>query len=173
MKHTPFFLTVLLLLMAAAAGSLFLGRYPVGLSDMVRFASSILHGQSPSADPGISTLRTVFLCIRLPRILGAVLVGSALTVSGTTFQSMFLNPLVSPGILGVLSGASFGAAFAMLFFKSMLAVQISAFGFGCFAVVLSMLMARFSTGDRILMLDRKSTRLNSSHRLTSRMPSSA
>ncbi|MEM9398994.1 MAG: iron ABC transporter permease [Verrucomicrobiota bacterium] len=49
--------------------------------------------------------------IRLPRILAAVLVGASLAVSGACMQSMLRNPLADPGLLGISSGAMFGACF--------------------------------------------------------------
>jgi len=55
----------------------------------------------------------IFWKIRVPRVLLAFLAGSALAVSGMTFQSMFRNPLATPFTLGVASGASFGAAAAL------------------------------------------------------------
>ena len=47
--------------------------------------------------------------IRLPRVLTAILVGSALAVSGAALQGMFRNPLADPGLIGVSSGAALGA----------------------------------------------------------------
>ncbi len=58
----------------------------------------------------------IIIEIRLPRIIAAVLIGAAYAVSGASFQAMFINPLVSPGILGVLSGSAFGAALAISIF---------------------------------------------------------
>ena len=57
---------------------------------------------------------TVLWSMRLPRVLLAALVGAGLSVSGCVFQSMFANPLATPDTLGVASGASFGAALALL-----------------------------------------------------------
>jgi iron complex transport system permease protein len=54
--------------------------------------------------------RAVVMEIRLPRILLAALVGTALALSGTTMQSVFRNPLAEPFILGISSGAALGAA---------------------------------------------------------------
>lgn len=48
--------------------------------------------------------------LRIPRALTAFLVGSALALSGLTFQAMFCNPLATPFTLGTASGASLGAA---------------------------------------------------------------
>lgn len=52
--------------------------------------------------------------LRVPRALLGLLVGAALAVSGTLMQGLFRNPLASPYILGVASGASTGAALAIL-----------------------------------------------------------
>jgi iron complex transport system permease protein len=51
--------------------------------------------------------------IRLPRVLVGVLVGAALGVSGAVMQGVFSNPLADPGIIGVSSGAAFGAVVAI------------------------------------------------------------
>ena len=97
-------------------------------------------------------LQNILVDIRLPRILAAVLIGAALSVSGVAFQSMFINPLVSPSLLGVLSGASFGAALGMIISNNWLVVQASSFLFGFLAVLLSVGVARLYRGDRLLML---------------------
>mgnify|MGYP003350166115 CR=1 FL=1 len=52
----------------------------------------------------------VVMSIRLPRILAALLVGAALSVSGAAYQGLFRNPMVSPDLLGVSAGAALGAA---------------------------------------------------------------
>lgn len=52
--------------------------------------------------------------LRLPRIVLSVLAGSALAVCGGAYQSVFRNPLTDPYILGISSGASLGAAIAIL-----------------------------------------------------------
>ncbi len=62
---------------------------------------------------GDATAALIVLRIRLPRIALALLVGGALSISGGTMQGMFRNPLADPHILGVASGASFGATLAM------------------------------------------------------------
>ena len=51
----------------------------------------------------------MIFAIRGPRILGAMLVGAALASAGAAYQGLFRNPLVSPDILGVSSGAALGA----------------------------------------------------------------
>lgn len=62
------------------------------------------------------TVRFVVLEVRLPQLLTAVLAGAALAVSGLVMQTLFSNPLADPSLLGVNSGASLGAAVALLLF---------------------------------------------------------
>ena len=62
-----------------------------------------------------SLYQQIFLNIRLPKALTAILAGMALSVSGLMMQTLFRNPLAGPYILGVSSGASLGVAlFTML-----------------------------------------------------------
>jgi len=63
--------------------------------------------------------------VRLPRIVAAGLVGAALSYSGTSYQGVFRNPLADPFLLGVASGAGFGAAIAIVS-----PLPSSAYGFG-------------------------------------------
>ncbi|MFT5872070.1 MAG: iron complex transport system permease protein [Clostridium sp.] len=63
------------------------------------------------------TSAVILLNLRLPRILLSCLVGSALSVVGTSFQGIFKNPMADPFILGVSSGAALGATVTMLFLK--------------------------------------------------------
>jgi iron complex transport system permease protein len=71
------------------------------------------------------------------------MVGAALSVSGAVFQGIFRNPLVSPSILGVTSGASFGAMLAIfLTGSSAWAVGSSAFLWGLIAVFLAYQIGR-------------------------------
>jgi len=94
--------------------------------------------------------------IRLPRILCCAIVGAALSVSGLAMQGLFRNPMASPSVLGVSSGAAFGASLAMGFgigavFGSY-AVPVMAFIF-CFGTMfLVYLLARTSGGVSIAML---------------------
>ena len=95
---------------------------------------------------------TIFWNIRLPRILSALFIGASLSVAGATYQGMFRNPLVSPDILGVSSGASLGAAFAILNGASNWMIQLSAFAGGVVAVAASYLISRKSAHSQTLSL---------------------
>lgn len=60
-------------------------------------------------------LRHIWLHIRLPRVLLAMLVGGALALSGCVMQGLFRNPLADPGLLGISSGAALFVGLAILF----------------------------------------------------------
>lgn len=87
-------------------------------------------------------IETVIFDIRLPRVIAAILVGMSLAASGTAYQGMFRNPMVSPNILGVSAGAGFGAAFAILISLNAVGVQFFAFIFGILAVTISYFISK-------------------------------
>lgn len=85
--------------------------------------------------------------IRLPRVLLAALVGSALALAGTVFQGIFRNPLADPYLLGVASGAGFGATLVIVFaagvpFLAALGVPLAAFLAALLTVALVTALAR-------------------------------
>ena len=66
-------------------------------------------------DPGLSAgERTIVFDLRLPRLALALLVGAALAVAGVVMQAFLQNPMAAPSIIGVSSGASFGATLAVV-----------------------------------------------------------
>ncbi len=140
------------LLFFLVLASLVMGRYPISPGDMCGFFRQSIFGGAWLEPGQYQLLKNIFIDIRLPRIAAAVLIGASLSVSGASYQSMFINPLVSPGILGVLAGASFGAALGMISFDSWMAVQISTVFFGLVAVGAAIGMTMFYRGDRLLML---------------------
>ena len=71
-----------------------------------------------------STLETIILYIRLPRVILAGMVGAALSVAGATYQGLFRNPLADPYLIGVAQGAALGAVIGF-----MLPVGWGGFGF--------------------------------------------
>lgn len=77
--------------------------------------------------------------IRLPRILLALAVGGGLSVAGAVFQSILMNPLAEPFILGISSGGAFGAILSILLGLSFVFTQSFAF-LGAIAVVLLVFM---------------------------------
>lgn len=127
-----------------------LGRYPVSLEQLWLALAGFVSG----TDYGLpDPIANVLFNIRLPRIAATLLVGAALAVSGSAYQGIFRNPLVSPDILGASAGAGFGAALAILMSWSVFSVQLSAFLFGVLAVAITYgLSARMRQGDRTLVL---------------------
>lgn len=56
------------------------------------------------------TLRQIWLTIRLPRVLLALVIGGSLALAGCVMQGLFRNPLADPGLLGISSGAALAVA---------------------------------------------------------------
>ena len=75
------------------------------------------------------TTRNSVLSIRLVRVIVAVLIGVALSISGLQMQTVFRNPLAGPSVLGISSGASMGVAFVVLLSGSLGGVALSKLGF--------------------------------------------
>ncbi len=144
----PFLFFLLILTITVSLG---LGKYPVTTGDVARFLSHTLFG-FPSSPENAGLLRNLVLEIRMPRIIAAALIGAALSVSGSAFQAMFINPLVSPGLLGVLAGASFGAALGLMVSKSWFVVEFLSFAFGIIAVFLALGVARIYRANTVFML---------------------
>jgi iron complex transport system permease protein len=130
--------------------SLCIGRYPLSLSEVGHI---LLQGVQTAHGPAGDIPYGVIWDIRLPRAILGALVGGGLAVSGTAFQGLFKNPLVSSGILGVSAGAGFGAALAILLFNSVAAAYPFALGFGVLAVFLSCLIGRiYNTTPHIMLV---------------------
>ena len=85
-------------------------------------------------------IQTILIDVRLPRVLLTFLVGGSLAVAGNALQALFRNPLVCPYILGLSSGAAFGAALAMTIVW--LPIQPAAFSFAMLAVGVAYFLAR-------------------------------
>ena len=138
------------LMLAVTAGSFVCGRFAVSPQEIV----STLHTWFTGGE--LDTLQQqslgILLNLRLPRVLAALVIGGSLAISGCSYQAMFLNPLVSPGILGVLAGASFGAGLGIVFFSSWLLTQVLAFACACAAVVLSLFFAGIMRKSSLLVL---------------------
>ena len=124
-----YFAAALVLTGAAFAASLAVGRYPIDWAQLM-------------AD-GMD--RRVFLTLRLPRTCMALLAGFALGVAGSVYQAVFQNPLAAPDIIGVSSGASVGAAAAILLFGGgVVLTALLAFAGGMAAVLVVLSLAGFA-----------------------------
>ncbi|MGB4096990.1 MAG: iron ABC transporter permease [Acetomicrobium sp.] len=102
-RRNRVFIVLILTLLLTSAISLSLGSSNMSLADLV---SALLGNEE-------STNSTIIWHIRFPRIIGAVLAGWALAMSGVVLQCILHNPLASPYTLGISQGAAFGAALAI------------------------------------------------------------
>lgn len=109
------------------------------------------------------TVRYIVTESRLPQMCTALLAGAALSVSGLVMQTLFSNPLADPSLLGVNSGASLGAAIALLAFggsfalggaalSGVLFTVGAAFVGACAVIALIALCSRWLTSNLSLLV---------------------
>jgi len=125
--------------------SLCIGAYHIPLSAIVKMITAktleaVTFGRFGLELNYPSTYETILFQIRLPRVITAMLVGSALTVSGAVLQATFRNPLVDSYIIGISAGAAFGAALAFGFSAG--SIEVSAFVFSMVAMFLTYTLAK-------------------------------
>jgi iron complex transport system permease protein len=127
----PGFAVTVCVLLGGLLAAFTVGRYPVGLGDLVDVLVSKALGHRTDVSPAVES---VVLQVRGPRVVAAMLIGAALALAGTAFQGLFRNPLVSPDILGASSGAALGAVVGIYLSLGVLAIQAAAFVGGLIAV---------------------------------------
>jgi iron complex transport system permease protein len=131
-----FFLALPLLLFLI---SLSIGSYAISPGGLYKTLISLVF---PSSHPEVpDAYRDILLRIRLPRLILAAAIGAALSVSGASLQALFKNPLVNEYILGISSGAAFGAALSLVFLGRAFPPQIAAFVFAVVAVGVVLLIS--------------------------------
>lgn len=117
---------------AAFIASICIGNFPITVKEII----AILTGGE------VSTMtRNVFFTLRLPRACMGLMAGAGLGVAGSVYQMIFRNPLASPDIIGVSSGANLGAAIAIVS-VGIGGIAIGAFAGGLLAVGFVMLLVR-------------------------------
>ena len=122
-----------ILLIALAAAGLFVGKFPLSIDKLLA---------------GDELQWRVFMTLRCSRTLVGVIGGFALGVSGFIYQTVFRNPLASPDIIGVSSGASAGAAAGILFLSGAVWVTLCAFGGALLAVMLALALSSLDRSGR-------------------------
>ncbi|MFV0374687.1 FecCD family ABC transporter permease [Microbacterium sp.] len=129
-------------LVVSCVVSLGIGAFWIPLPDVV---AALLAPLTRSDVAGVHS--SVVWDIRMVRVLLAAAVGAALAVSGAAFQATFRNPLVEPYVLGVSSGAAFGAGVAIVITAVPFSAQGLAFVGGLLAVAVTFAVSRVR-GDR-------------------------
>lgn len=138
---------MLLLLMVVV--SLGMGRLHIAPMDVFKILCSyVVPVEQSWSDQAASVIYT----LRLPRVLAAILIGAALSLSGAAYQSVFKNPLVAPDMLGVSSGACVGASLCILLGLGSTFVQMGAFVGGMLAVGCAVIIPRIIGKNSIVML---------------------
>ena len=117
-------------LLAAFGVSLCVGRYQLGLSDIL---GALLGAEGMAAQ--------VFWRLRLPRSLAVLISGGALGVAGATYQALLGNPLAAPDVVGVSGGATLGAAVMIVCFGGA-GLAAGAFAGGLCALAAALLITR-------------------------------
>ncbi|MEU7654267.1 iron chelate uptake ABC transporter family permease subunit [Micromonospora taraxaci] len=120
------------------------GDYPMGPTDVLR---TLVGGGTPAEQFIVHELR-------LPRLVTALLVGAALSLAGTVFQSLVRNPLGSPDILGFTQGASAGALVVVVLGGSSLALAGAAVagGLATGLVIYTLAWRRGVHGYRLILV---------------------
>jgi len=96
------------------------------------------NGLSPTDSERFNLYGNIMYNIRLPRVILTFLTGAALATSGTVLQAVYRNPLVDSYVLGISSGAAFGAALAINY--NLGSVNVAAFIGGALAVAITYLV---------------------------------
>ena len=118
-------------LILLTAASLFIGKYRITLTGLIA---------------GDSMQWRVFLTLRASRAVIGAIGGFVLGMAGFVYQTVFRNPLASPDIIGVSSGASAGAAFGILFLSGSMAITVSAFAGAVCSVILALVLSSLTAG---------------------------
>lgn len=148
-KNTYIFIALAAALLVCFAVSVTIGRYGVTLRELWLVIASRL---VPIERTWTTLTDNIVTQVRLPRIVVAILVGAALSVSGASYQCIFKNPMAAPDVLGASTGAGFGAALAILLGKSSGVITLWAFTASIACVLLAVFAARLSKGDKVLSL---------------------
>lgn len=128
------FTLVSLFLLIGAVISFCVGKYPISLPEIWALVSG--------GEVKDMTFK-VFYSLRIPRTVMALMGGMGLGLAGSVYQNIFKNPLASPDIIGISSGANMGAAIAIVSASgTMVSIAVGAFAGGLVAVMLVMVLVQ-------------------------------
>ena len=115
---TPMYIGVVLTLLVILVGSIMisvtLGSAKISVSEVYKVLGYKLLGIKAYSEYSIGPMHDVVWVIRFPRVVLAIAIGMSLSISGVVMQAIVKNPLADPYILGISSGASLGATFAIM-----------------------------------------------------------
>jgi iron complex transport system permease protein len=104
--------SLLAVLFVVVVVALKVGAVPISIADLAVNLGRVILGRGAQVP---AEYRFIVFDLRLPRIFLAILVGGALSVSGTSFQALLRNPLADPYVLGISSGGAVGAIVGRIF----------------------------------------------------------
>ena len=107
------------------------GTQPITFQEVLGILGKQIPGVNTYVDTSaiIPSHEAVIMLVRLPRILGAALVGAGLAAAGVMYQGIFRNPMADSYLLGASAGASLSYTAAALYAGSLLSVTIVGIGF--------------------------------------------
>ena len=115
---TPMYIGVVLTLLEILVGSIMisvtLGSAKISVSEVYKVLGYKLLGIKAYSEYSSGPMHDVVWVIRFPRVVLAIAIGMSLSISGVVMQAIVKNPLADPYILGISSGASLGATFAIM-----------------------------------------------------------
>ena len=115
---TPMYIGVVLTLLVILVGSIMisvtLGSAKISVSEVYKVLGYKLLGIKAYSEYSSGPMHDVVWVIRFPRVVLAIAIGMSLSISGVVMQAIVKNPLADPYILGISSGASLGATFAIM-----------------------------------------------------------
>ena len=133
-RYRFFCLILGILLLLSFFLSFLCGRYSsVSITDIIHLFLNKVCGSNYDIS---SNTEAVILQLRLPRIIGACLIGTALAISGCAYQALFGNPIASPDTLGVSNAASFAAVLGIILNMNSISVKLLAFCVGTITVLM-------------------------------------
>ncbi len=148
-KRHAVILALVLTLAAAFLLSICIGRYAISPGEAIKIIFASIAGHTEDLDP---VKLSVVMKVRLPRIIMGILVGAGLSLAGAAYQGIFGNPLVSPDILGVSSGAGFGAALGILISAGSVLIQSLSLIFGLLSVLIVIALSRVKKKTELFTL---------------------
>lgn len=141
MKESKVYLLLCIVLLGSTIVALLFGATHYSLSDIANYVFS--HESSYSME------KAIFFELRLPRVILTLIVGAILGITGFLLQSLFRNPIIEPGLIGISSGAAFGAALFTVFGSSVTWISlIGSAGSAIFGALLAMTFIVFFASSK-------------------------